>query len=163
VAPPPLSRVTVRPNSPPQMTSVSLSSPRCLRSLSSAAAGWSISWAFFLEVGFEIAVVIPAAGEHLHEAHAALDEPTGHEHAGAGLRHAVHVAHVLRLLRNVEGLGCFGLHAEGHLERLDARVELLFLLHLLAVERVELVREIELPALAVGAGERVADVSAAPG
>ena len=38
--------IDVRPNSPPQMTSVSSSRPRCFRSLSRAATGRSVSLHF---------------------------------------------------------------------------------------------------------------------
>ena len=38
----PLSDIGIRPNSPPQMTSVSSSSPRRFRSVSSPATGWSV-------------------------------------------------------------------------------------------------------------------------
>jgi hypothetical protein len=41
--PPRFSRIGVRPNSPDQITSVSSSRPRCSRSISNAAIGWSSS------------------------------------------------------------------------------------------------------------------------
>ena len=37
------STIGVRPNSPPQMTSVSSSRPRCFRSMTSAAEAWSVA------------------------------------------------------------------------------------------------------------------------
>ena len=39
--------IGVRPNSPPQITSVSSSSPRCFRSLTRAADAWSVFRQFF--------------------------------------------------------------------------------------------------------------------
>ncbi len=70
-----------------------------------------------------IGVMVPAAGPDLHEAHAALHEAARHEHAARGFGIAVHVADVLRLLVDVEGVGRLGLHFEGELEGLDARFE----------------------------------------
>ena len=43
-----------------------------------------------------------------------------------------------RFLGDVEGVGRLGLHAERHLERLDAGLELLFLVELLGVHRLSL-------------------------
>ena len=73
----------------------------------------------------EIAVLVPDFVEQLHEAHAALDQSPGQQ-AIVGERRlarlgAVHVENVLRLLGEVHQLRGAGLHAIGHLERVDAR------------------------------------------
>ena len=52
-----------------------------------------------------------------------------------------------RLFGNVEGVGRFGLHLERHLIRLKARFELRVLLEILAVQFVQLVHQVQLPAL----------------
>ena len=77
---PPSSTVGVRPNSPPQITSVSSSMPRCFRSVSSAAIGWSHLAGELAVVRFDVVVVVPrlaGAVPDLHEAHAALEQPAG--------------------------------------------------------------------------------------
>ena len=84
-----------------------------------------MSWQFFLMILDQVAVLVPGFVEELHEAHAALDQPAGQQ-AVVGERRlarlgAVHLEHVLRLLRDVHQLRRAGLHAERHLERVDAR------------------------------------------
>ncbi len=72
--------VGVRPNSPPQRTSVSSSSPRAFRSASRPAIGRSTSRAFCAWSLLQVAVLVPlVAVGNLHEAHAALGEPPGHQ------------------------------------------------------------------------------------
>ena len=108
----------VRPNSPPQMTSVSSSRPRCFRSLTSAADGWSVSRHWILSCVGQVAVLVPAGVHELDEPHAALGQPAGHQ-AVVGERAlplhvgAVHVEDVLRLVREVGQLR----HARLHLDR----------------------------------------------
>ena len=83
------SAVGWRPNSPPQTTSVSSSRPRCFRSLSSAAIGWSVCAGVLgvvrheVAVGVPVVVVVGAAGIDLDEPHAALDQPPGQQAARA--------------------------------------------------------------------------------
>ena len=74
--------IGVRPNSPPQMTSVSSSMPRCFRSLISAAARLSTSLAATCDVVLDAAVVVPVAVIELDEAHAALGQPPGQQAVG---------------------------------------------------------------------------------
>ena len=94
---------------------------------------------------------VPAAGPDLDEAHAALDQPARDEHLLALRRGAVHLADARRLLGDIEGVGRLGLHLEGHLEGLEARLELRVLLQLGRVDFVELMHEIELlPLFAAG-------------
>ena len=119
------STIGVRPNSPPQITSVSSSSPRCLRSVISAAQAWSVSQAVLLDVLRQLAVLIPSFVKDLHEPHAPLDQPP-REQAGVGERRlarlgAVQLEDVLRLAADVDRLGRARLHAVGHLERIDPR------------------------------------------
>ena len=111
----------------PSMTSVSSSMPRCLRSLISAAIGWSHSPAELLVVDFEVVVVVPrlaGAVPDLHEAHAAFDQPPGDQQLPGVRALAVHVADVLRLAVDVERVGRFVLHAVGEFEAMDPRLEL---------------------------------------
>ena len=70
----------VRPNSPPQITSVSSSRPRLFRSWSRPAIGRSVASGVACVAALEVAVLVPgleAAGRvvELHEAHASLDQP----------------------------------------------------------------------------------------
>ena len=80
----------VRPNSVAQTTRVSSSRPRCLRSLSRPAIGWS-TWAQLAAWFCRRPVGVPGAGaavgavEDLHEADAALDQPArGQAHLAEG-------------------------------------------------------------------------------
>ena len=72
-------RVGVRPNSPPQMTSVSFSRPRCFRSAADPAIGLSMARAAVGERFLQVAVMVPAAERDLDEAHARFDEPAGQQ------------------------------------------------------------------------------------
>ena len=72
----------VRPNSPPQTTSVSSSMPRCLRSLIRAAEAWSTSLALTGMSRFSAAVHVPVAMVELDEPHAALGQPPGQQAVG---------------------------------------------------------------------------------
>ena len=70
----------MRPNSPPQITSVLSSRPRCLRSVSSAAVGWSVSPRSLRVVLAEVAVGVPlAVAINLDEPHAPLHQPAGQQ------------------------------------------------------------------------------------
>ena len=130
----------------------------------------------------EIAVHVPAAHPHLHKTHAALHETAGNEQAashflaaaaphataaharsdpggtGTRSRHAVKLPHGQRLLREVERVGRFGLHLEGHLHAGDLGLQLAVAIKGLVVHLVEPAHEIELPALLGQAHERVAQV-----
>src|SRR5262249_40231272 len=82
------------------------------------------------DLGGQIAVLVPAAMEELHEADAALDHAAG-EKAVAGEAavvvtavDAVHLSNVPRLARQVGQLRHRRLHAEGHLILGDTRVDL---------------------------------------
>ena len=78
----------VRPNSPPQMTSVSSNSPRCLRSVEQGGDGLVALLGQAAVVDFEVVVAVPrlaVAVLDLHEAHAALDQAAGDQHL-PGLR-----------------------------------------------------------------------------
>ena len=77
------STIGVRPNSPPQITRVSSSRPRCLRSMISAAEAWSVFSAVVLVVAADVRMRVPALVVDVHEAHAALDHAAGQQ-AGAG-------------------------------------------------------------------------------
>ena len=76
-----------RPNSPVQSTIVSSSSPRCFRSRTRAALGWSVRAQSDLRRLGVLAVRVPglAAQEELDEPDAPLDQPAGEQAAGAVL------------------------------------------------------------------------------
>ena len=109
----------------------------------------------------DVVVAVPGldvAVEELDEADAALDQPAGDEELPGLDAGAVHVADVLRLLLDVEGVGGRHLHPVGQLEAGDPRLEVVVLGAGLLVPPVELGQEVELPPL-VGLGhDRVADV-----
>src|SRR5690606_15518286 len=72
---------------------------------------------------FEVVVAIPRLPRtvpDLHVAHTPLDEPPGDQDLSGLSPGAVHVENVLRLARNIERLGGFGLHPIRQLERLNA-------------------------------------------
>ena len=121
------STVGVRPNSPPQITSVSSSIPRCLRSARKAAIGRS-HWRGQLAVaGGQVVVVVPrlaVAVPELDEANAALEQPPGRQELSGMHAGPVHAADRLGLLVDVKGVGRLRLHAIRQLERLNARLEL---------------------------------------
>ena len=84
----------VRPNSVVKRTSVSSSRPRCRRSLSRPATGWSMrcaSWVW-LSLTFSWPSQLirgraeRAAGIELHEPHALLDQPAGEQAIAAESR-----------------------------------------------------------------------------
>ena len=116
------------------MTSVSSSSPRCFRSLSSAAAGL-VDLAGLARAGsvsrFAWWSQPPAYTCTNRTPRSTSRRATSSFAPDLGV--AVQLADLLRLLGDVEGVGRLGLHPERHLERLDARLELRFLLELLAV------------------------------
>ena len=117
-----------RPNSLPKSTSVSSSRPRCSRSASSAAVGWSTDCERSIRPLCRLLWWSQPALADLDEAHAGLAQPAGHqalagERSGRPGLHAVGVEHVLRLLRDVEQLGHLALHPEGQLVRLDDAVD----------------------------------------
>ena len=114
----------VRPNSPPQITSVSSSSPRCLRSLIERGGGLIGGAAVGLEVARDVGVGVPAFVIDVDEPHAALDHPP-RQQAGPGERGFVRIGAVhrqgrLALALQVHQLGGGGLQPEGHLVGGDA-------------------------------------------
>jgi hypothetical protein len=106
--------------------------------------------AVFLQVGREIAVLVPGFVEDLHETHSAFDQASGEQdragEIGLARLDAVQVEDVFWLLRQVHQVRRAGLHPVSHLERVDARGDLritnhieMFLVQLLdRVERVPL-------------------------
>ena len=121
-----ISTAGVRPNSPPQRTSVSSNSPRCLRSVRRAAIAWSQSWASLRWFSGDVVVAVPGldvAVVELDEPHAPLDQAAGDQELPGLHARAVGVADVLRLLLDVEGVGGGHLHAVGQLEAGDPRLE----------------------------------------
>ena len=120
--------IGVRPNSPPQTTSVSSSMPRCFRSVISAADAPVDLLGLELDVVLDAAVVVPVAVVELDEAHAALGQPAGQQAVGGeravARLGAVHVEHCRRLVREVHQAGHAGLHLERHLVLADARGDL---------------------------------------
>ena len=132
--PSPPCAIGVRPNSPPQMTSVSFSSPRAFRSVSSPAIGLIHLSAVLRVQPDQLAVLVPPC------CWAVLCEiwmnRTPRSASRRAIRHCRPKSRVSGSSRpysflvasdslgDVEGLGRLGLHAERELERLDARLEL---------------------------------------
>lgn len=80
----------------------------------------------------------------LDVAHAAFEEPAGDQELAGVDPGAVHLSDVLGLARDVEGVAGFRLHAIGQLERLDAGLELGFLVATLDVVAVQFKQQVEL-------------------
>ena len=119
-----------RPISPPQWTIVVSSSPRCLRSVTSAAAGRSVRRQMPAKPATDRLVVVPglAAKEELDEPDPALDQSPGDQAARAVLPRVVLVESVepsdrLGLARDVERLLGGRLHGRGQLVALDPGLE----------------------------------------
>ena len=77
-------------------------------------------------IRLDVVVAVPGlagAVPHLHEAHAALQQPPRDHHLPRLQSFAVHLVDVLRLLRQIERVVGLHLHAIGEFERLDARLE----------------------------------------
>ena len=116
----------VRPNSPPQTTSVSSSRPRCFRSVSRARVGWSMSRHWLGRSRGQHVVLVPAAVEDLGEADSAFREAAGQQAVvGGRCRACARRARTCRgsdsgSLSEVGEFGDGGLHAEGHLVLGDA-------------------------------------------
>ena len=123
----------MRPNSPPQITSVSSSSPRRLRSTSRAAIGRVDFPAFFRQVLDDVvagarAVAVPAPVEELDVPHAALDQAASQkavvgERRGPGFR-AILLQDRFGLLADIHDVGNGHLHPEGQLVLADPRQSL---------------------------------------
>ena len=112
------SDVGVRPNSPPQITSVSSSRPRPLQ-VGQQRRDRLVGLLGVVAVVEDVGVIVPrlaVAEIDLHHAHAALRQAAGHQ-AGVGeLAVAVGRARLGRLLAQVEGVLGLELHAKGHLQ-----------------------------------------------
>ncbi len=103
--------------------------PRCSRSASSAAVGWSVGGGVADQPLVQVGVMVPARLGDLDETHARLAQPPGHqalagEAAGRAGLHAVGVEHRLRLPGDVEQLRHLALHPERQLVGLDHALEL---------------------------------------
>jgi hypothetical protein len=124
-----------------------------------SAASGLVDFAGLLgEPRLELLVVIPTVVPDLNHADAAFDEAAGDEKLFALLGRAVGGAGVGRLLVDIEGIQRLGLHAESDLIAFEARFQGGVALQILRVEFVELMDEVELPALLVLRDVRVADV-----
>ena len=120
----------------------------------------------------QIAVLVPELAARafvrfrvidLHHPHAALHEPARHEALLAeGFRdlliEAVEFLRLVGFAAHIERLGCLALHAEGQLERLDARAEARVLGPRGGVALVELAQPVELRALLGGGPARVGEI-----
>ena len=125
----------MRPNSPPQTTSVVSSRPRDLRSVSRAAIGWSTARALFSWPWLQVGVLVPAVAadgrtQELDEAHAPLDQaPRDQAFASEDLCGGIRVVEPVKPLRGrrfagkADELGNGGLHAVGELVIGDRRLE----------------------------------------
>ena len=120
----------VRPNSPPQITSVSSKQPALFEVGKQRGRGLVDVAALVLKALVQClvgrrAVRVPAPIEQLHVPHTAFDEPS-REQAIVGEMllpgpRAIKVVNVLRLLRNVDRVCRGHLHAERHFVLRDAR------------------------------------------
>jgi len=103
-------------------------------------------------------MMVPSASPDLDKADAALDEAAGDEELIALGGAAVGIADSRGFFVEVEGVGGFGLHFEGHFVGLEAGFELGVFLEVLAVQLVELVDEVKLAGVVRQAGVLVVDV-----
>ena len=115
----------VRPNSPPQTTSVFSSMPALLEILDEGRRGLVGVMAVACELLHQAAVLVPRLVKQLDKPHAALDQPPC-EQAIVGERGfarlgPVHFQNLFRLAVEIHQLRGAGLHAKGHLERVDPR------------------------------------------
>ena len=156
--------IGVRPNSPPQMTSVSSSSPRAFRSVSKPASGLSIlarSCVQFADLGVLVPSVIASTWMNRTPG---LGEPAGHqalpaEVGGDLVVDAVQVERCLRLLRRVEDWRRLHLHAERQLVGLDQAFELRSSPPISWSIRLRALNQVELLPLQVRGEVRIAQVA----
>ena len=112
-------------------------------------------------IDFDVVVAVPRlafAVPDLDEADAALREAAGDEDLPRLRAGAVHVADVLRLVGDVEGVGGIHLHAIAEFKGLDARFELRVVLAAALMLDIERAQKIKLLALLRGRDAGVADV-----
>ena len=110
---------------------------------------------------FEVVMAVPGLSvtvPELDEAYAAFGESAGDEELPSQDRVAVHLAGLLVLTADVEGVGRLELHPVGHLEGMGPRLEGGVGAPGLAVGAVELGQEVELAALGGPGKSAVADV-----
>ena len=122
-----------RPISPPQWTRVVSSRPRCLRSVTSAAAGLSVRRQMAGSAWRIDGVMVPrlAAQKELHEPDSALHQPAGDQAAravlaGRVLVESVEPPDVRGLAGDVERFLGGRLHGRGQLEAVDPRFQVGF-------------------------------------
>ena len=109
----------------------------------------------------DVVVAVPGltvAVPELDEAGAAFEEAAGHEALPGVFAGAVHVADVLGLLGNVEGVGGFALHAVGEFEAADAGLHLWVVAVVGEMSGVDFAEQVHLPGLAALAGDGIAEV-----
>ena len=143
----------MRPNSPPQRTSVSSSRPRAFRSRKQGRDRAIDFERVAGDVFLETAVLVPlVAVRDLHEPHAALREPPRHQALAAEVSRRLVVESVKLARRggfagDVLHLGRGRLHAEGQLERRDAAFQRLILVRLFQTIAIHLLDQVELEPL----------------
>jgi hypothetical protein len=153
----------VRPNSPPQITSVSSSSPRA--QVGQQAGDGPIDGPGVPGVaGLQAAVLVPVAVRQLDEADAGLDEASGQQAlvAEVGRRRVVEAVQPLRrrrLPREVHDAGELRLHAEGEFIGLDDPLDPGVDAPSLEQVAVHRLHQVELEALGGGVEPEVADVA----
>ncbi len=102
--------------------------------------------------------MVPSPRPDLDESHAALDKPPRNQQLIALGRAAIKFARCLRLFVQVKRIRRFGLHFECHLIGLQPRFKLRLFLQILAVQLIELMDQIQLPALLGQRRVRIANV-----
>ena len=154
--PSPFSLIGVRPNSPPQTTSVLVEQAARFQILEQAGDRLVHRAAELGVVLLDLRVRVPLAARavvELHEAHAALDQPPREQaHAAQSRRSLFHrcrraASRVFGFLREIDRLGRLGLHAEGEFVAGDARLEFASARRVAACARFSCVEEIQLAAL----------------
>ena len=125
-----ISTIGVRPNSPPQITSVASSNPRCFRSFNQRGRRLIGDVAILLQIAFEIGVMVPTGVHQHHETNAAFDHAAGQQAVGGEgtsrlLDSTPYISSVAGgFLREIQQLRRGHLHAERQFIRIDARGDL---------------------------------------
>ena len=112
-------------------------------------------------IDLDVVVVVPRlsrAMPQLHVPHPAFDQPAGNQDLPGVRPAAIEIVNVLRLARDVEGVGRLHLHAVGQFERLDPRLQLRLVRPLLGVPAVHPLHQVQLPSLLRSRPPRIADV-----
>ena len=112
-------------------------------------------------IGLDVVVMVPglpSSVPQLHHADSALEQTSGDERLPAVHGVTVHGPDGGRFAGQIEGVAGFHLHAEGQLERFDARLQSRIRSVVVPVGGIERGQKIQLPALHARGGVRAADI-----